>query len=91
MAQMPSPLDQDHVAHEPEQTLAALGAVAHPGEEPLASSEQQSGRLAGVGTASPANRLPELAPPSHSWSVGSRPSPCQADHLDLPPILWPSP
>ena len=66
MAQMPSPLDQDHVAHEPEQTLAALGAVAHPGEEPLASSGQQPGPLAGVETTSPAGRKPELLPLSHS-------------------------
>ena len=75
---MPFPLDQGPGAHEPVQTLVALVAFAHQGEEPLASSEQQSGRLAGVGTASPANRLPELAPPSHSWSVGPRPSPCRS-------------
>ena len=59
-AQMLSPLDQDHDAHEPGQMLVALGAFAHPGEEQLASSEQQSGHLAGVETASPASTMPEL-------------------------------
>ena len=66
MAQMPFPLDRDHVAHEPWRMLAALDAFAHPGEEPLASSEQQPGPLAGVGTTSPAGRKPELLPLSHS-------------------------
>ena len=61
MAQMLSPLDQDHVAHEPGQMLAA-----NPGEEPLASSGQQPGPLAGVETTSPAGRKPELLPLSHS-------------------------
>ena len=51
IAQMPSPLDQDRASHEPEQTLAALDASAHPGGEPLASFEQQPGLQAGVGTA----------------------------------------
>ena len=39
---MPFSLDQGHGAHEPVQTLVALVAFAHQGEEPLASSEQQS-------------------------------------------------
>ena len=72
MAQMPSPLDQDRASHEPEQTLAALDASAHPGGEPLASSERQGGPLAGVGTASPTGRKPELLPPSHSFKVLKR-------------------
>ena len=39
---MPFPLERGHGAHKPVQTLVALVAFAHQGEEPLASSEQQS-------------------------------------------------
>ena len=54
MAPRPSPLDQDLAAYE----LGQKGKRV--GEEPLASSEQQPGHLAGVVTASPAGRKPEL-------------------------------
>ena len=91
MAQMPSPLDQDLAAHGPEQMLAALDASAHPGEEPLAFSEQQGGHLAGVGTASPAGMKPELLLPSHSLTAAPHPSPFQADHQHPPPTLLPWP
>ena len=68
MAPRPSPLDQDLAAYE----LGQKGKRV--GEEPLASSEQQPGHLAGVVTASPAGRKPELLPPSHSLRVAPHPS-----------------
>ena len=88
---MPSPLDQDRASHEPEQTLAALDASAHPGEEPVASFEQQPELQAGVGTASLASMTPELSPLSHSLSAEPHPSPSQADHQHPPPTLLPYP